>query len=253
MHRDSCGECPACLAGETSLCTQAAWVFGLIVDGGYATHIDAPERAFYRLPKSLPFDQGAILNCTYGTAFRGLNRFGGLGSGQRVLITGANGGVGSAAVQVAHRMGAEVLAVVRSSEHEDFVAGCGADHVIVDDGSGFHRKLPGGVRVDVALDCVGQPTFNSALRSVRIGGGLTVVGNVVQDKAQLNLGYLIVNAIHVVGSSGANPDDMARLLELHERAPLDIRFHDHVPLDRADEAQRAVLEGGLHGRIVLVM
>jgi len=250
MHRDFCGTCDACRAGETSLCIGAAAVLGLLIDGGYATAISAPQRCFYAVSDDLPAAHAAVLHCTFGTAFRGLKRFGELGDGDSVVITGANGGVGSAAVQVAKRLGASVIAVVRDDRHRDYLSELGADHVIVDDGSTFHKKLP--AMADVAMDCVGNPTFNAALRSLKIGGRLVAVGNIVPERVELNLGYIITRGIRIAGSSGATRDDMANVQDLHNAAPFELSLHAELPLDRADEAQRAVHAGGLRGRIVLV-
>ncbi len=249
MHRDFCGGCRACLAGAPSQCELGASVFGLTIDGAYASEVVAPERCFYALPKDMPAAEAAILHCTFGTAYRGLVRLGGLESGGSVLVTGANGGVGSAAVQVAKRLGARVAAVIRDEKHEAFVKELGADRVLVDDGGGFHRKI--GDAVDVALDCVGPPTFNAALRSVRSGGTVVVIGNVATERPQLNLGYLVTRGIRVCGSAGAARQDMAELLLLHQRTPLSFSIQERLPLERADEGQRRVRAGGLSGRLVV--
>ncbi len=249
MHRGFCGQCDACKSGQTSLCVTAASVLGLLIDGGYATHLIAPQSCFYRASSDMPAAHAAILHCTYGTAYRALSRSARLEKGQRVLVTGANGGVGFAAIQVARALGAEVIAVVRDDAHRDFLREAGASRVIVDPGTSFHKSLWG--RVDAALECVGQPTFNASLRSLRIGGRMVVIGNVVPERAQLNLGYLVTSGVHISGSSGANRDDMARLLQLHARHPFAVHVDRTLPLDSADEAQRLVRAGGLRGRIVL--
>ena len=250
MHRDSCGSCDACDSGQTSLCERAAAVFGLLIDGGYASEVTAPQRAFYRADSEMPATHAAILHCTFGTAYRGLRVFGGVQPGDRVLITGANGGVGVAAVQVAARLGAVVVAVVRDPSHGDALRALGADEVVVDTDGKFHKTIPGGF-VDVALDCVGQPTFNSSLRSLRVGGKVVAIGNVVGERAQLNIGYIITRGIQVIGSSGANRRDMKEVLGLHRRQPFKFHLHKTMSLDDADDAQRAVKAGGLRGRIVL--
>lgn len=251
LHRNHCGSCDACLRGDTSLCPHAAWVFGLIADGAYATHLLAPANALFAMPLDAPGVDLCALHCTAGTAFRGLTVQGKLSAGQSVLITGANGGVGAAGIQVARRLGARVTAVVRRPEEIQFAERQGASEVLVDDGTSFHRKLA--QPVDVVLDCVGSPTFNSSLRALRMGGNLVVVGNVIETKASLNLGFVIVNGLHLHGSSGATGADMQALLALHAAAPLDLpALRDRVlPLSDADAAQQAVRAGGLKGRIVL--
>jgi acryloyl-coenzyme A reductase len=248
MHRDSCGECPECVRGATSLCLSAAFALGILADGTYASHIVAPERALFAVPESLSPAQAAVYHCTTGTAWRGLGSDGGVHSGERVLVTGANGGVGVAAVQLAARLGAEVIAVVRDARQREAVAQLGAHEVIVDSGATIHKQVRG---IDVALDCVGQPTFNSSLRALRLGGRVVAVGNVVEERVGLNLGYVIVNALRVIGSSGASAGDMAALSTFLGDRPIDVPIAGELDLARADEAQRRVKAGGLFGRLVL--
>lgn len=250
MHRDACGECPACARGEASLCGRAASVLGLLVDGGYARWLTAPSGCFYAVPDGIDPALAAILHCTAGTAWRGLTRAG-VAAGARVLITGANGGVGAAAIEVATRLGAQVLAVVRNPDHAALAADLGAAHVLIDDGAGFHKRLPGGA-VDVALDCVGAPTFNASLRSLVVGGRLVAVGNITGGRVELNLGYAITYGLQITGSSGATRADMAAVLAEHARRPFRVPIHARMPLADADRAQRLVAAGGLRGRIVLV-
>ncbi len=249
MHRDSCGVCACCLAGETSLCEGAAWVFGILADGGYAEHLVAPERALYAVPAAMPAAEAAVMHCTFGTAFRDLTTLGGLRSGERVLVTGANGGVGSSAVQIAARLGAEVVAVVRSASHVESLRALGAHEVVVASPDGrFHEGVG---KIDLALDTVGAATFPSALRTLRVGGRIVVVGNILAEKVALNLGYIITLGLRIIGGSGANANEMARLLALHAEAPFDVQIDRVLPLAEADAAQRLVRAGGLRGRCVL--
>ncbi|MCC6645148.1 MAG: alcohol dehydrogenase catalytic domain-containing protein [Polyangiaceae bacterium] len=252
MHRDSCGECAACRAGSTSLCASAAWVFGILADGGYATHLVAPARALYPLPDALAPEHAAVMHCTFGTAYRDLVTLGRLAAGERVVVTGANGGVGSAGVQIAHRLGAEVVAIVRDARHEPRLRALGADHVIVDPGSGFHKHpVLASRRAEVVLDATGASTFNSSLRSLAVGGRAVVVGNIAEQQASLNLGLVITSGLTIVGGSGATPAEMAALLALHAARPFDVPIEDVLPLESADLAQRRLLGGGVFGRLVL--
>jgi D-arabinose 1-dehydrogenase-like Zn-dependent alcohol dehydrogenase len=251
MHRDSCGACAACKEGKISLCPGTGAVPGLLIDGGYATRMRAPQRSFFRAPEELPAAEAAVMHCTFGTAYRGLQRCGGLRRGDHVLVTGANGGVGVAAIQVASRLGATVTAVVRDERHQSFLRELGADTVIADPGDRFHKRLPGD-RADVVLDCVGPPTFNASLRSFRPSGHMVVIGNVVQERVALNLGYLVTSGVHLLGSSGADRADMKEVFELHAEGAFRVHLHQRLGLADADRAQRAVRAGGLRGRIVLI-
>jgi acryloyl-coenzyme A reductase len=243
MHRDSCGECAACKAGQTTLCMGAAWVLGLLADGGYASEIVAPASAFYAVTGELPSEHAAVLHCTFGTAYRDLAVLARLQDGERVLVTGANGGVGAAAIQIARRLGAYVIALLRDAKHEPFVRELGANDVVLD----AAKAEP----VDVALDAVGAPTFLAALRALRVGGRMVVVGNVTREKIALNLGFVITRGLTIVGGSGATRDDMRRVLALHRASPLHFAIDRTLPLARAEDAQRLVRTGGLRGRVVL--
>ena len=249
MHRDACGACAACTRGESSLCAGAAWVFGILADGGYARHLVAPSSAVYPLPPGLAAAEAAPLHCTFGTAYRDLVTLGRIERGERVLVTGANGGVGRAAVQIAVRSGAEVVAIVREERHVAPLLALGVHQVLVDPGSTFHERSGA---IDLALDTVGAPTFPATLRSLRIGGRVVVVGNVVAEKVPLNLGFVITRGLTIIGGSGATRGEMAALLALHAAKPFTTVLAGVLPLRRADEAQRKLHAGGVDGRFVLV-
>ncbi len=243
MHRDACGECIACRRGDTTLCAGAAWVFGLLADGGYASEVVAPVSAVYGVPEAMPAAHAAVLHCTFGTAYRDLVTLAKVQSGERVLVTGANGGVGTAVVQIAARLGAHVVALVRSREHEAFLRSLGAAEVITD---------PKAVSaVDVAVDTVGAPTFIAALHALQIGGRLVTLGNVTREKVALNLGLVITRGLTILGGSGATREEMRAVLALHAERLFDFPIARTLPLANADEAQHLVLAGGLRGRIVL--
>jgi alcohol dehydrogenase/propanol-preferring alcohol dehydrogenase len=243
MHRDACGECPGCKRGETTLCTGAAWVLGLLADGGYASEIVAPASALYRVTEAMPAAHAAVLHCTFGTAYRDLATLARLRAGERVLVTGANGGVGAAGVQIASRLGAHVVALVRDASHEGFLRELGAHEVVTD--------AKAAAPVDVVLDAVGAPTFLAAMHALQIGGRIVTVGNVTRDKVALNLGAVITRGITIHGGSGATREDMRAVLALHAARPFHFAIARTMPLARADEAQRLVRAGGLRGRIVL--
>ena len=250
LHRNACGDCLTCKAGETTLCQSAAFVLGLIADGTYARHIVAPCNAFYSAIDGMDSGMAATLHCTFGTAWRSLMTVGGLDHGERVLITGANGGVGSAAVQIAARRAREVVAVVRREGHQEYLKAMGATQVIVSPDNRFHYSV---APVDLALDCVGAPTFNAALRSLRVGGRVVVVGNVTDERSPVNLGHLITMGKSVIGPGGANRQDMAALLTEHQHDPFTSVVSTSMPLSEADAAQRRLLAGGHCGRMVLKM
>src|SRR5258706_304353 len=155
--------------------------------------VPLPERGGgqVRVPDGLATADAAFLHCTAAVALRALRRHGRLTAGQTVVMTGATGGVGIHALQVAKILGARVIAVTSSERKVDALRAAGADDVVVSTGA-FHRdvmsRTDGGA--DVALELVGAPTFNSSLRSLRMGGRLALVGNVTAERVELNPGYL---------------------------------------------------------------
>ena len=248
LHRNNCGECTTCSAGETSLCQSGAWVLGLLADGTYARHLIAPCNALYKADEDMDSGMAASLHCTFGTAWRSLVTAGKLVKGERVLITGANGGVGAAAVQIAARFATEVVAVVRRTGHEAYLRSLGATQVVVSKDNRFHYSV---APADLALDCVGVPTFNAAVRSLRVGGRVVVVGNVTSERSPVNLGHLITMGKSVIGPGGASPRDMAAVLEEHRRQAFVSIVTEEYALGEADVVQRKLLAGGLRGRMVL--
>jgi len=248
LHRDCCGQCSACVSSQPSLCQRAARIFGLTVDGTYASTMLAPESALYAMPDAVPAPLAAIMHCTFGTAWRAMVTVGGLQRGESVLITGANGGVGAAAVQIARRFTEQVTAVVRDPRHAPWLTQLGASRVIVSADGAFHRQAQG---IDLALECVGAPTFNAALRCLRVGGRVSVVGNVTAERAALNLGHVVVMGKRILGPGGADPADMAALLAAHREQPFEAPVAEVLALSEADAAQRRLKAGGLQGRLVL--
>jgi D-arabinose 1-dehydrogenase-like Zn-dependent alcohol dehydrogenase len=248
LHRNACGACEVCLRGDTCYCSTAAWVFGLIADGGYADHVEGPESAFYRVPDTLDAGSAATLHCTFGTSWRSLVTVGQVQAGESVLVTGANGGVGLAGVQIAARAGARVTAVVRRPGFEDALERAGAARVVVDPDAKFHRTLHG---FDLAYECVGAATFAASLRCVKQGGRLVVVGNIEDARVPLNLGQLIVFGQRIIGPGGATRRDMEALLAAHAERPFDFPETLTLPLAEAEAAHTRLRQGGLVGRMVL--
>jgi NADPH:quinone reductase len=154
--------------------------------GGFATHAVAPAEAVRRLPPGLDFDQGCNLLGNYETAYHCLVTCGQLRAGETVLIHGASGATGLAAVHVAKLLGATVIATGRSAAKLAAVQRQGADHVIdcknVDGAPGVRRfrdevkALTGGAGVDVVHDGVGGDISLESLRCVKFGARFLIVG-----------------------------------------------------------------------------
>jgi acryloyl-coenzyme A reductase len=254
LHRAACGECAACVGGHETRCRRALEVFGLSVDGGYAEYVAAPVGCLVALPEAIPFEQACFLNCTAGVALRALRSAARVQPGERVLVTGASGGVGIHALQVAKALGAHVIAATTSADKAALLREYGAHEVIVGEPEQLHhavKRATAGVGVEVALDCVGTPTLNAALRSLRQGGRLVVLGNVTTERWEINPGFVILGELEVRGSAGCNRTDLEQVLQWVVEGALRPVLQEVLPLAAAAEAQRRLEGRQASGRLVL--
>lgn len=153
-------------------------------DGGWASFAIAPDHALHRVPDGLSFDQACNFLANYETAYYALVTRGQVKAGETVLINGASGATGMAAVQMAKILGAEVIATGRSSSKLEAVRSFGADHLLEtgSEGGGVRKfrddvkDLTGGKGADVVYDTVGGDVSLECMRSLRFGGRHVIVG-----------------------------------------------------------------------------
>lgn len=255
LYFASCGCCDQCLGGDERRCRVMTESFGLSVNGGYAEYVLAHERALEALLPEIPYDIAATLYSATGVGFHNTANAAGVRPGERVLVTGASGGVGSAALQTAKLLGATVWTVTSSAAKADELRSLGADRVIVNTTGDFHKEIlagTGGDGVDAAIDCVGAPTLNASLRSLRPHGRVVVVGNVDARRVELNLGYLLVRSIAVIGSDNVTRAALRQAMMLVRDGRITPRIHERMPLERAADAHRLLEARGAIGRVVLV-
>ncbi|MBK3579796.1 zinc-dependent alcohol dehydrogenase family protein [Streptomyces sp. MBT65] len=172
--------------GVTELAVGDAVLTGpgieMSAQGVYAERIVLPETAVLRRPAGVDAVTGAAAWLTYTTAYGALLETAGLRPGDRVLITGASSGVGTAAIQVARRIGAIPLATTRTEAKRQRLLELGAEDVIVSGGSGAEgvakevRRLTGGRGVEVIFDAIGGPGFRPLAEALAPGGSVVVYG-----------------------------------------------------------------------------
>jgi NADPH2:quinone reductase len=229
--------------------------------GGMAERSVGLSGLTFPLPEPLDFAQGAAMIMNYHTAYFALKLRGRLREGERVLVHGAAGGVGTAALQVAKGLGARTVAVVSSDEKERVAREAGADDVVRSDGAWKDevRELTGG-GVDVVIDPVGGDRFLDSLRSLLEDGRLVVVGFAGGGIPEVKVNRLLLNNVEVVGAGwgayvlrrpeiGAQIGDAlaAMVADGHVRPIVGARF----PLRRAADALRMLEERGALGKVVL--
>lgn len=254
LYAATCGTCPACATGEARRCRAMIEAYGLTADGGYAEFVRVHRSALVRLIDEIEWTSAATLMSALGVGYNNVIHKAAVKPGEHVLVTGASGGVGAAAVQAARHAGAHVWAATSSAGKQDRLLALGAEHVIIDDGSAIHKQVRKLRRegVDAVIDCVGSPTLNSALRALRPYGRAVAVGNVDPAPLALNVGLLVVNAIDLLGSDNVTSQALAELMPLVRDGAIRATIDAVLPLESAAEAQARVEARDSFGRIVLV-
>ncbi|MHA7271067.1 NAD(P)-dependent alcohol dehydrogenase [Arthrobacter sp. HLT1-20] len=233
--------------------TPGAQVFGF-GKGSFAEFAAVKENQLAAKPASLTFEEAAVVPISGGTALQAVHDAGRISAGHRVLITGASGGVGSFAVQIAKAAGAEVTGVC-STAKMDFVRSLGADHVIDYTAEDFSTSAQ---RYDVILDFAG----NTPVRRMRhmltkrgtlvVGGGEqgeTITGISKQLRAAL-LSPLVPQRL-IMFISRQRVSDLETLTVLTEGGSVVPCVDTVYPLDQAPEAMRHLAEGRVRGKIAI--
>jgi len=234
----------------------------VLVPGGYADEAVAPAARVIPLPDTVSFEAGAAFRSSYATAYYGLQR-GRLAAGEVLLVHGAGGGVGLAAVDVGKLLGATVIATASSADKLAVCKRMGADHVI-DYTKGFRdevRAVTADRGADVIYDPVGGDVTDESMRCIAPFGRLLIIGFTSGRPAQLKANHLLIKDAEAIGFTiGA----LSRLDPARERKNLSIlmtwlaagRIHPHVshtlPLERAAEALTLVRDRKVIGKAVLV-
>jgi acryloyl-coenzyme A reductase len=227
---------------------------GLTCDGGYSDYVTTHGSAFVHVncPHKWSAVEAAPVMSTFGTVWQGAVVRGGLKAGETVLVTGAAGGVGSSAVMMATRLGAHVIGTTGDmANKKDYILKLGAQRV-VEAKVGFSKAV-GVEGVDMVIECVGAPTFNDSLRSLKPGGRLVLIGNVSNASVQLPLGLCIVKSLSVIGTDSIETDELRKLFTWLEKENIRPVVDRVLPLDSASvTTAHELLEGrSISGRIVL--
>lgn len=222
--------------------------FGSEVDGAFADYARVPTAHAHRIVSALSDAELAGFPCAYATAENILTRIN-LIAGERVLITGASGGVGSAAVQLARRRGAEVVAMA-STVKADAVLALGASQVVPRDAD--LQSLFGEEHFDAAVDVVGGAQFGTILGVLRRGGRYGVSGAISGPIVDLDLRTLYLKDLRLIGCTVLEPEVFGNLVSYIERGEIKPLVAATYPLTEIVAAQEAFLTKQHVGKIVLI-
>ena len=217
-------------------------------DGAFAQYVKVPSGEAFPVDCDWSDEELATIPCAYGTSENMLQRAG-VKTGERVLVAGASGGVGSATVQLAKRRGAEVIAIVGRSKMEQ-VKALGADQVIARD-ENLLAAL-GEQAVEVVVDNVAGPGFPTMLKVLMRGGRFVSSGAIAGPMVDLDMRDMYLKDIMLIGATAWDEPVFPNLIGYIERGEIKPLVARTFPLDQIAEAQRLFLEKTHVGNFVLI-
>ena len=257
-HADIAGTVEAVGSGVSKV-KPGDRVYGYMTDAGGAELALADEWQVQRLPERVTFQQGAAMGVPYGTAWRALLIKAKARPGETVLVHGASGGVGSAAVQIARAQGMQVIGTAGTEEGLRLVREQGAHHALNHRDADYMKQIPGmtgGRGVDVILEMLANVNLDRDLEIIAPRGRVAVIGN--RGRVEIDPRKMMGKDGTIVGMTLFNTT-REEFAEIHaglvaglENGTLNPVIGKELPLDQAPQAHVAVMEPGAFGKIVLV-
>ena len=236
-------------------------LMGEMLDGGMAEYCAVSADQLVAMPAGVSFEQAASLPVAYGTAHRMLITHQTVKAGDKVLVLGASGGVGTGCVLLAKMLGAEVIACASSAEKLARLKAMGADEVIdytktdwskwaVEKyGKPQRRTYDGGV--DVVINFTGGDTWVPSLRCLKRGGKLLVCGATAGYDPKEDLRYVWSFELQIIGSNSFYDDNLAALMELIGAGKIKPVIDKVLPLEQAREGLRLIQDREVIGKVVV--
>jgi NADPH2:quinone reductase len=231
--------------------------------GGFANYAVAQEARTTRVPESMDLDTAAAFTLVYGTAFHALRQRGDLKAGETVLVLGASGGVGLAAIEIAKAIGARVIAGASTAEKLAIARQHGADELVdyaEQDLKAVVKQLTGGKGVDVVYDPVGDKLADPAFRTIGWGGRYLVIGFAGGQIPSLPLNLPLVKGAAIVGVFwgdfvGREPEvhhrNMAELYAMHAAGKLKPLISARYPIAGGGAAIRQMMDRKVTGKVIV--
>ena len=236
-------------------------LMGEMMHGGLAEKCLVAEHQLIRMPEGVTFEQAASLPVAYGTAHRMIVTHDTIKKGDKVLILGASGGVGTGCVLLAKMLGAEVIACASSADKIKRLKELGADHVINYKETDFskwaveqygkpqRRTYEGGV--DVVINFTGGDTWAPTLRCVKRGGKILVCGATAGYDPKEDLRYIWSFELQVIGSNSFYDENLMALMEIIQKGEMKPVIDEVLPLERAVEGLRLIESREVFGKVVV--
>jgi NADPH:quinone reductase-like Zn-dependent oxidoreductase len=229
-------------------------VIGEHTQGGHAEYALVPAENVVPLPESTSFRTAAAAGLAYVTAWRGLTTRAGVRAGDRVLITGASGGVAIAAVQIAKHLGATVYAITSGKRNVDRVAALGADVAydrLSEDWAAALHADTGKAGVDVVLDSVGGPMWSACIRALAAGGRLVTYGATAGPESHQDIRRIFWKQLSILGTTMGSPREFRDVMRLVFDGVLEPVVDDVLSLDQVKEGHERLERGEVFGKLVI--
>ena len=234
-----------------------------VPDGAFAEELVVSGDTVFALPPDMDFQTAAAVPVTYSTGYYGLAERGRLAAGETLLVLGAAGGVGLAAVELGKLLGARVIGVVSTDAKAELVRQCGAEDIIFHTRESIRERMleiSDGKGVDVVLDPVGGDAFDQAVRGMAWGGRLLVVGFASGRIPELPANLALLKSFDLVGVNwpgfmardpSGHRAQMKRLLDWCAEETLKPFISRVFPLEQVPEAMTTFLERQVTGKVII--
>ncbi len=252
----TCGLCRACREGRDNLCEHVSGVHGFHLDGFAQEKINLPARLLVPAPPGVDAIGAAVAPVTFGTVEHMLFDNARLEPGETILIHAGGSGIGSAAIQLAKKMGCTVITTVGSNDKIEKAKTLGADHVInyrEDRFEGVTRKLTKKKGVDVVFEHVGADTFAGSMLALKRGGRLVTCGSTSGVSTQVNLMQLFQQQLKLLGSFGCRMENMADAMQKMAAGLVHPVIDTEIGFDGIDTALKRMESRNVFGKIILTV
>jgi 2-desacetyl-2-hydroxyethyl bacteriochlorophyllide A dehydrogenase len=248
-----CGHCEFCARGEESICLHGQ-LLGVDRDGGFAEQVAVPASALVRLPAEVSFAASAALTLAGSTAMHMLTQRAAVRPGDWVLVIGGASGVGSAAIQIARQLGAQVITTGSTEAKRQFALGLGAGHVVDSAKSDWPsevRELTRKRGVDLVVEHVGGDVLLQCFTCLARGGTIVTCGATAGREVRLKLWSFFVKEQKLVGSYGRSRKDMQAVLEWAAQGKIKPAIAHIFPLEQTASAFGALRQRQVMGKVLV--
>jgi alcohol dehydrogenase len=250
----TCGLCRACREGRDNLCEHVGGVHGFHLDGFAQEKINLPARLLVPAPPGVDEIGASVAPVTFGTVEHMLFDNAKLEPGETILVHAGGSGIGSAAIQLAKKMGCTVITTVGSDAKMEKARALGADHVInyrEDRFEGAVRKITKKKGVDVVFEHVGADTWAGSMLCLKRGGRLVTCGSTSGVSTQMNLMQLFQQQLKIFGSFGCRMENMANAMQKMAAGLVHPVIDTEVDFDGIGEALKRMESRDVFGKIIL--